>query len=120
MAPQAISTLPDSNPLNQAVREAGLALLQLQMPELRGIPDSKDERDAIESLEAVADIVDNAVLSIGRELRSFFGHDIDLSLFTNQLLCAFDGNAFEVVRRAARSVAADYEADRYPYHEAAE
>jgi len=120
MAPQAVSTLPDSNPLNQAVREAGLKLLALQMPDLVGVPDSKDAGDMVDSLEVVADIVDDALLSIGRELRSFFGHDIDLSLFTNQLLGALDGNAFSVIPRAARSVAADYEADRYPYHEAAE
>jgi len=94
-----VSTIPPSggnrspNPLDLIVQNCGRKLCALQMTTLRGEADKSDAQALTRDLLDIARIVDAALYEIGREAKAHFGYDVDLTLFTDQLLGALEGNA---------------------------
>ena len=81
------------NPLDLIVQNAGRKLCALQMTRLYAQADKSDAQSLVRDLLDIARIVDAALYEIGREAKAHIGHDVDLSLFTDQLLGALEGNA---------------------------
>jgi hypothetical protein len=82
-----------ANPLDIAIHDAGRKLLGLRMTRLWGEATKSDAQSVVRDLLDIARIVDTAILEIGREAKAHIGHDVDLSLFADQLLGALEGNA---------------------------
>jgi hypothetical protein len=82
-----------ANPLDTIIHTAGRKLCALQMTRLRGEADKGDAQALTRDLLDISRIVDEAILAIGREAKAHIGHDVDLSLFADQLSSALEGNA---------------------------
>lgn len=85
------------NPLDIIVQNAGRKLMGLQMTRFCGEADKGDAQALTRDLLDIARIVDAALYDIGREAKAHIGHDVDLSLFTDQLLGAIEGNATHTI-----------------------
>lgn len=108
-APQPLNVAPD--PLTTIIHNAGRKLLGLQMTRLVGEADKSDAQALTRDLLDIAKIVDDALLEIGREAKAHFGSHIDVSLFTDQLLGAIQGNATFNVCEAIEVREEDFEAE---------
>lgn len=91
--PQANPTSQPINPLDTAIHNAGRKLCGLMMTRLHGEPTKGDAQAVVRDLLDIGRIVDEAILAIGREAKAHFGSHIDLTLFTDQLGGALEGNA---------------------------
>ena len=100
-----------ANPLDLAVQNAGRKLMGLQMTRLYAQADKSDAQSLVRDLLDIARIVDAALYEIGREAKAYFGHDVDLSLFTDQLLGAIEGNATFTICAAFESREEEIEAE---------
>jgi hypothetical protein len=111
----AVSTIPPAaptpNPLDTAIHNAGRKLLGLQMTRLWGQGDKGDAQSLTRDLLDIAKIVDDALLTIGREAVAHFGSDVDLTLFTDQLLGAVEGNATHTICAAVEAREEEIEAE---------
>lgn len=99
------------NPLDTAIHNAGRKLCALQMTRLYAQADKSDAQALTRDLLDIAKIVDDALLLIGREARMHFGNDVDLTLFTDQLLGAVEGNATHTICAAMESREEEIEAE---------
>lgn len=100
-----------ANPLDIAVRNAGRKLCGLQMTRLWGEGDKSDAQSLTRDLLDIARIVDAALYEIGREAKAHFGHDVDLTLFTDQMLGAIEGNATHTICAAVENREDEIEAE---------
>ena len=100
-----------ANPLDTAIHTAGRKLCALQMTRLWGQADKSDAQSLTRDLLDIARIVDAALYEIGREAKAHIGHDIDLSLFTDQLLGAVEGNATHTICAAIEAREEEIEAE---------
>lgn len=104
-----LTTIPPSganrpiNPLDLIVQNCGRKLMALQMTRLYAEADKGDAQSLTRDLLDIARIVDAALYDIGREAKAHFGHDVDLTLFTDQLLGAIEGNATYTICAAVES-----------------
>lgn len=118
-----ISTIPpsganrDPNPLDLIVQNAGRKLAALQMTRLYAQADKGDAQGLVRDLLDISRIVDEAILAIGREAKAHIGHDVDLSLFADQLSGALEGNALfnlcEAVEAREEEIEAEIGDTRY-------
>jgi hypothetical protein len=99
-----------ANPLDIAIHNAGHKLIHLQMTRLWGEATKSDAQSLTRDLLDIAKIVDDAILAIGREARAHIGRDVDLTLFTDQLLGAIEGNATHTLCAAIESREEEIEA----------
>ncbi len=112
-----VSTIPPSganrpiNPLDTAIHNAGRKLCALQMTRLWGEGDKSDAQSLTRDLLDIARIVDAALHEIGREARAHLGSDVDLTLFTDQLLGALEGNATYTICAAVEARNEEIEAE---------
>ena len=112
-----VSTIPPSggnrppNPLDLIVQNAGRKLMGLQMTRLYAQADKSDAQSLTRDLLDIARIVDAALYDIGREAKAYFGYDVDLTLFTDQLLGAIEGNATHTICAAFENREEEIEAE---------
>jgi len=99
----------DRHPVRVALRDAGMKLACLIPHAIVGDPTMADAKALQQDLDAIAAIVDPVVNAVGRYAQSNFGR-IDLSLFTDQLRDALDGNATFEIEQAARTWEEEWEA----------
>lgn len=101
----------DPNPLDLIVQNCGRKLCALQMTRLFAQADKSDAQSLTRDILDIARIVDQMLYDIGREAKAYFGHDVDLSLFTDQLLGAVEGNATHTICAAFESREEEIEAE---------
>src|SRR5262249_25908083 len=112
-----VSTIPSvgvnqaPNPLDLIVQNCGRKLMALQMTRLFAQADKSDAQSLTRDLLDIARIVDAALYEIGREAKAYFGHEVDLTLFTDQLLTAIEGNATHTICAAFESREDEIEAE---------
>jgi hypothetical protein len=112
-----VSTIPPSavnrpqNPLDLIVQNCGRKLAALQMTRLYAQADKSDAQSLTRDLLDISRIVDQMLYDIGREAKAHFGSDVDLTLFTDQLLGAIEGNATFTICAAFESREAEIEAE---------
>lgn len=94
----------NASTLDPIVHKAGEALQGLLMTRIgQWHADEDDARSLVKDLQAICRIIDPVILAIGEYADQHFGR-IDLSLFTNQLGDALDGNATFELESAAEAV----------------
>ncbi len=114
MSPASTASTPirsqRANPLDIAIHNAGHKLIGLKMTRLWGETTKSDAQSVVRDLLDIARIVDAAIYEIGREAKAHIGHDVDLSLFSDQLLGALEGNATFTLCAAVESREEEIEA----------
>lgn len=95
------------NPINDAHNTMIFRLAALIPPRIYVNPDPCEFENTADYLCDVARIVDQWLLAVGREVNSNTSVRIDMSLFTDQVLGAVEGNATYECTRAAEALAED-------------
>lgn len=104
--PNGIILKRSASPLDQVVQEAARKLLCLRMTNIFGEADEHDAKNLVSDLEAIWEIVDPMIASIGDYAAQNF-NGIDRGLFVDQLQEALVGNATHTIESAGERIKED-------------
>jgi hypothetical protein len=101
-----VNTSQPQHPVAKAAQQAAAKLLGIQWHTIRGEARPDDAVALVRDLEMLCRIVDPIVAAFGEYAQSEFG-GIDLTLFTDQLDKALQGNATYEIESAGEQLAED-------------
>src|SRR5262245_50408943 len=100
------ATVAPLHPVRRACIEAALKLNALQPTRIVGEPDMDDAKALVGDIEALWAIIDPIMQSVGEYAEQHFG-PLDMTLFTDCLRCATEGQATFEIESAAEAMISD-------------